>query len=58
MTIGGETVQVLEPTLMVLHIFVHFYAHLLVLGVGLRQLVDLTVCLNAYRQEIDWHLLA
>lgn len=57
MTIGGETVQVLEPTLMVLHIFVHFYAHLLVLGVGLRQLVDLTVCLNAYRQEIDWHLL-
>ncbi|MBQ8047191.1 MAG: nucleotidyltransferase family protein [Prevotella sp.] len=51
--IGGTPVKKLPPTLEVLFVFVHMYYHLLVLGCGLRQLIDVGMVLHAYRDRID-----
>ena len=56
--IGGVPVKTLSATLNVLYVFVHYYYHLLVLGVGLRQLIDLAVCLHAQKPLINAEELA
>lgn len=51
---GKETeVCVLPPTEDIIAVFKHWFNHLLVEGVGLRQTLDLVVLLNAYRDKIN-----
>lgn len=51
---GKETeVSVLSPTEDLIVVFKHWFNHLLVEGVGLRQTLDLAVLLNAYRDKIN-----
>lgn len=51
---GNETeVSVLPPTEDLIVVFKHWFNHLLVEGVGLRQTLDLAVILNAYRDKIN-----
>ena len=51
---GNETeVCVLPPTEDLIVVFKHWFNHLLVEGVGLRQTFDLAVLLNAYRDKIN-----
>lgn len=51
---GNETeVSVLPPTEDLIVVFKHWFNHLLVEGVGLRQTFDLAVLLNAYRDKIN-----
>lgn len=46
--IGGTAVRAFSKELELLHVFKHFFYHLLVEGVGLRQLCDIFIMLNAY----------
>ena len=48
-----EEVSVLPPTEDLIVVFKHWFNHLLVEGVGLRQTTDLAVLLVAYRNRID-----
>lgn len=51
---GNETeVCVLPPTEDLIVVFKHWFNHLLVEGVGLRQTLDLAVLLNAYKDKIN-----
>lgn len=51
---GNEIeVSVLPPTEDLIVVFKHWFNHLLVEGVGLRQTLDLAVLLNAYRDKIN-----
>lgn len=51
---GKETeVSVLSPTEDLIVVFKHWFNHLLVEGVGLRQTLDIAVLLNAYRDKIN-----
>lgn len=51
---GNETeVSVLPPTEDLIVVFKHWFNHLLVEGVGLRQTLDLAVLLNTYRDKIN-----
>lgn len=51
---GNETeVSVFSPTEDLIVVFKHWFNHLLVEGVGLRQTLDLAVLLNAYRDKIN-----
>lgn len=51
---GNETeVCVLPPTEDIIVVFKHWFNHLLVEGVGLRQTLDLAVLLNAYRDKMN-----
>lgn len=51
---GEETeVCVLPPTEDLIVVFKHWFNHLLVEGVGLRQTLDLAVLLNAYRDKMN-----
>lgn len=49
-TVGGHGVATLEPVMNVVYTFLHLYRHLMELGVGLRQLCDLTLLLDHYRR--------
>ena len=46
-------ISVLPPTEDLIVVFKHWFNHLLVEGVGLRQTIDLAVLLYAYRDRID-----
>lgn len=51
---GNETeVCVLPPTEDLIVVFKHWFNHLLVEGVGLRQTLDMAVLLNAYRDKMN-----
>lgn len=52
-SLDGQPVKTLSPTLHTLYVFLHLYHHLMELGVGLRQFCDLAVMLHAYNTEID-----
>ena len=51
--IGDEQLSVLPPLADVVVVFKHLFNHLLVEGVGLRQVADLAVLLNEYEADID-----
>lgn len=51
--VGNESLSVLPPLADVVVVFKHLFNHLLVEGVGLRQVVDLAVMLDAYKNDID-----
>lgn len=51
--VGGEPLSVLPPAADVAVVFKHMFNHLLVEGVGLRQVSDVAVLLDAYKDDID-----
>lgn len=55
--IGDERLAVLPPLADVVVVFKHLFNHLLVEGVGLRQVADLAVLLNDYKDDVDGHAL-
>ena len=50
---NGVDVSVLSPTEDLIVVFKHWFNHLLVEGVGLRQTTDLAVLMEAYQYKID-----
>ncbi len=56
-TVGGEKVPTLMPTLNVLYTFLHLFNHFILIGVALRQLCDLAMMLHGMRDRIDRDLL-
>ena len=52
-SVGGEPLSVLPPVADVVVVFKHMFNHLLVEGVGLRQVSDVAVLLDAYKDDID-----
>ena len=52
-----KDVVILPPIGDLVVVFKHWFNHLLVEGVGLRQTLDLLVLLNAYQDKIDFFLL-
>lgn len=55
--IGDERLAVLPPLADVAVVFKHMFNHLLVEGVGLRQVADLAVLLDDYKDDVDKHAL-
>jgi hypothetical protein len=56
-TVNGEEVPTLMPTLNVLYTFLHLFNHFIQIGVALRQLCDLAMMLHSLRDRIDRELL-
>ena len=54
---NDKDVAMLPPLGDLIVIFKHWFNHLLIEGVGLRQTLDLLVLLNAYQDKIDFFLL-
>lgn len=54
---NGKDVAMLPPLGDLIVVFKHWFNHLLIEGVGLRQTLDLLVLLNAYQDKIDFLLL-
>ncbi len=54
--IDGTELRTLSYTENCLYIVFHIYQHLLVSGVGIRQLCDLFQFINVYSDKIDWNL--
>ena len=52
-TIEGQDIKTLCPTLHALYVWLHLFNHLLELGVGLRQFCDWAMLLHHYHEEID-----
>ena len=58
-TIGDMQVPTLSPELHAVYVFLHLYSHLMGLGVGLRQMCDLSVLLHQHHAHIDTaHMLS
>ncbi len=55
--INNQDIPTLNPTTSTLYTFIHFYYHFITLGCGIRQIVDLAVMMNAYKDEIDYNRL-
>ena len=61
--INNKQVKTLDATRNILYTFQHLYFHLLVMGVGLRQLIDLAVLMHTHKSdysvdELRRHLLS
>lgn len=54
---NDKDVAILPPLGDLIVVFKHWFNHLLIEGVGLRQTLDLLVLLNAYQDKIDFLLL-
>lgn len=54
MTIEGLRVRTLAPTDHLLYLICHAYKHLLHSGIGIRQVCDIALLSDKYREEIDW----
>ena len=54
---NSKDVAMLPPLGDLIVVFKHWFNHLLIEGVGLRQTLDLLVLLNAYQDKIDFFLL-
>lgn len=55
--INNVPVEVLPPTIGLLYLIVHFSRHLIVSGVGVRQLCDITLHIHCMHDKIDSKLL-
>lgn len=53
MRIGDGRIEIVPPTLSVLHQVIHISHHLLEAGIGLRQICDLALFLDRHGEEID-----
>ena len=52
--IYGQKLRTLSPTDHILYLICHAYKHFLHSGVGIRQIADMAVFINAYGDSIDW----
>ena len=57
LTVNGESFLVPEPTFNVLMVFLHSWEHMLSEGANLRQLYDVQVLLEHYKDRINWERL-
>lgn len=48
------TFYVLEPTWQLMHLFSHFYRHFYEQGAGIRQMVDILMCIRKDGERIRW----
>lgn len=55
--INDTDVLTLSPTLNVIQVFKHLFHHLLIEGVGMRQVCDLAMLISRTHNEIDWDML-
>lgn len=55
--VDGGSARMLPPEEDIITVFKHMFNHLLVEGVGLRQVVDVAVLLNDYRHVVDISVL-
>ena len=55
--INNKAIEVLPPTIGLLYLIVHFSRHLIVSGVGIRQLCDITLHIHRLHDKIDSELL-
>ena len=53
LNVEGAALHVLPPLAEIVVVFKHMFNHLLVEGVGLRQVLDLAVLLDAYKGKVD-----
>lgn len=51
--VDGSNARMLPPEEDIITVFKHMFNHLLVEGVGLRQVVDMAVLLNDYRNDVN-----
>lgn len=56
-TVNGVQVRTLAPTLNLCYTFVHMYHHLKKMGVALRQLCDVALIINHFKDSIDKQFL-
>lgn len=49
-----KEIRILEHTQNLIYMMCHIIKHFMIAGVGLRQLVDITLFIDAYKQLIDW----
>lgn len=56
-TIDGEPVKVIEPTLYAVYLFIHLFLHFVREGIGLRHLCDWAVMMHHDADKIDHHRL-
>lgn len=54
----GHSFAVLEPTYQIMHLLSHLYRHLFEAGVGVRQMLDVLLTVQAERENINWKLFA
>ena len=52
-SIDGHDIATLSPTLHVFYLFLHLYNHLLIAGVGLKQVCDVAMMLHGNKAQID-----
>ena len=52
--IEGVKIRTLAPTDHLLYLLCHAYKHLLHSGIGIRQVCDIALMADKYRNEIDW----
>ena len=52
--IEGVRIRTLAPTDHLLYLLCHAYKHLLYSGIGIRQVCDIALMSEKYRNEIDW----
>lgn len=55
--IGGQQVEMFNPTFNAFYVFVHLYHHFLQVGVGFRQVCDWMLLLKRNENEIKWDSL-
>jgi hypothetical protein len=52
-SIDGHDIATLSPTIHVFYLFLHLYNHLLIAGVGLKQVCDVAMMLHGNKAQID-----
>lgn len=57
MEIDGHIIYSLNPTDHYLYLFLHFFKHFTLSGIGIRQAIDLFMFDKAYHNQIDWKIV-
>ncbi|MFT4143441.1 MAG: nucleotidyltransferase family protein [Mobilitalea sp.] len=57
MEIDGHMIYTLNPTDHYLYLFLHFFKHFTLSGIGIRQVIDLFMFDKVYHNQIDWKVV-
>jgi hypothetical protein len=55
--VNGHQIYTMSPTKCYLYLFLHFYKHFITYGIGLRQMLDLLLYGDRYKEMIDWTIV-
>lgn len=55
--IDGHIIYTLNPTDHYLYLFLHFFKHFTLSGIGIRQVIDMFLFDKTYHDQIDWKLV-